>query len=111
MVNICDFIFTNLLASWLVYNTVARQHLHNYSQLYFHECVKSVKKRAITVLPLIRAPGLETPIVYTLCDAAPDMMKSHLVPVTRKQLNTFCSYLSYNYFTHNIVIINYIASY
>ena len=50
-------------------------------------------------------PGLETPIVYVeRCGPRHDEII--IVPVTRKQLNTFCSYL-----THRIVIINYIASY
>ena len=51
------------------------------------------------------APGLETPIVYVeRCGPRHDEII--IVPVTRKRLNTFCSY-----FTHRIVIINYIASY
>ena len=51
------------------------------------------------------APGLETPIVY-IVRCGPKHDEIILVPVTRKRLNTFCSY-----FTHRIVIINYIASY
>ena len=51
------------------------------------------------------APGLETPIVYVeRCGPRHDEII--IVPVTCKRLNTFCSY-----FTHRIVIINYIASY
>ena len=50
-------------------------------------------------------PGLETPIVYVeRCGPRHDEII--IVPVTRKRLNTFCSY-----FTHRIVIINYITSY
>ena len=50
-------------------------------------------------------PGLETPTVYVeRCSPRHDEII--IVPVTRERLNTFCSY-----FTHRIVIINYIASY
>ena len=51
------------------------------------------------------APGLETPIVYVeRCGPRHDEII--FSTLTRKRLNTFCSY-----FTHRIVITNYIPSY
>ena len=68
-------------------------------------CVEYCVTRGIDYRGARRALGLETPIVYVeRCGPRHDEII--IVPLTRKRLKTFCSY-----FTHRIVIINYIASY